>query len=663
MMKATPTKVSLVLAGMVLSSWFACANAAYVRGDKLYRLAGETEDVSQSNEYVKVINRADGSLQVVYHDPGFGNRLVVRDVRAGQALKISYWNEMGVRVQQEVRTANYVAPATPQAVAKRPSSTSSPLGSALASSPSLYSSSSKSSEPVSSNSAPGAAVSAAPIGASEAKELTPAETKPLADAASSKPTVSLSDTGQSNSAAGPASASPLAATGGGSISGESASAVSSAQTPIDVNISSPAAASSSSTAAATSNGASATSSGSPDGVAASSVLPLPPVSTEPEQFPAHEPFNPIIVPTVAKATSESGASNTSTAAPAATAPSSGPKATAVSTPSSASSDVATSVPATPTTPAQISGTNTPASGAATSEAAPSTSAATASASGAAESSSMTASPAASAETFNPVIVPTTAKPDSGSSNASTGTATTITPSAASSSASAEPFNPVIVPTMAKPESSAGNSLTAMAPLSAAVTPSKPVITPVPITGENFVAVTDTPLGPCVWKKFPIKVFVTTAPGANGARFQSEVKDAFSSWTQATGNKIRFEFVPNSNADIVVTWVENQAGFRNPKEAGEASVDYHTQGKDKKTLRNPGDITRARIKLMTHAIENREWRPGEVRLVALHEIGHSLGLFGHSTNKNDIMYTDKNATELSARDINTVNMLYSSVSGQ
>lgn len=203
----------------------------------------------------------------------------------------------------------------------------------------------------------------------------------------------------------------------------------------------------------------------------------------------------------------------------------------------------------------------------------------------------------------------------------------------------------------------------MVPTVAAPAVKKPVIRPVPVTGDNFISVSDSPLGPCVWIKFPIKVFVATAPGANGAQLVAEAKNAFNTWTQATGNKIRFEFVPTSNADMVVTWVTSQAGFTNQKEAGEASVDYHTQGKDKKTLKNPGDITRARIRLMVHAINNKEWQPGELRLVALHEIGHSLGLFGHSTNRNDIMYSENGARELSQRDINTVNMLYASVSGE
>jgi predicted Zn-dependent protease len=194
------------------------------------------------------------------------------------------------------------------------------------------------------------------------------------------------------------------------------------------------------------------------------------------------------------------------------------------------------------------------------------------------------------------------------------------------------------------------------------TSARPAITPVATNGDNFISATDTSLGPCAWKKFPVKVFIESAVTPDAERLMSEAKEAFQDWTRVTGNKIRFAFVSNKNADIVVSWVSSTAGFSNPKEAGNASVDYHTTGSGKKTLKSPGDISHANVKLMTKDIDHHDWRTGQLRQLALHEIGHSLGIFGHSNNPGDIMYHEKGATELSARDINTVNILYASVSG-
>lgn len=154
----------------------------------------------------------------------------------------------------------------------------------------------------------------------------------------------------------------------------------------------------------------------------------------------------------------------------------------------------------------------------------------------------------------------------------------------------------------------------------------------------------------------------SAPVANADRLESEVKDAFETWTKVTGNKLRFEFVSDKNAEITVSWATSTAGLRYPTEAGDANVDYVTSGAGKRTIKNPGDITRSRIKLLTIDINHKAWLPGQLRLVALHEIGHSIGVFGHSPKPGDIMYQQNGAQELSARDINTVNVLYETVSG-
>ena len=53
---------------------------------------------------------------------------------------------------------------------------------------------------------------------------------------------------------------------------------------------------------------------------------------------------------------------------------------------------------------------------------------------------------------------------------------------------------------------------------------------------------------------------------------------------------------------------------------------------------------------------------DIRETALHEIGHALGLAGHSLNPNDVMYfasasIERKISELSSRDKNTIRKLY------
>jgi predicted Zn-dependent protease len=45
-----------------------------------------------------------------------------------------------------------------------------------------------------------------------------------------------------------------------------------------------------------------------------------------------------------------------------------------------------------------------------------------------------------------------------------------------------------------------------------------------------------------------------------------------------------------------------------------------------------------------------------RITARHELGHSLGFFQHTSDIRDIMYGDPEATGLSARDVNTAQVL-------
>ncbi|MBR1680406.1 tetratricopeptide repeat protein, partial [bacterium] len=49
---------------------------------------------------------------------------------------------------------------------------------------------------------------------------------------------------------------------------------------------------------------------------------------------------------------------------------------------------------------------------------------------------------------------------------------------------------------------------------------------------------------------------------------------------------------------------------------------------------------------------------EVYKVALHEIGHAIGIIGHSPNSSDVMYASSSVSNFSARDIATIKLMYS-----
>ncbi len=82
-----------------------------------------------------------------------------------------------------------------------------------------------------------------------------------------------------------------------------------------------------------------------------------------------------------------------------------------------------------------------------------------------------------------------------------------------------------------------------------------------------------------------------------------------------------------------------------------------------TWTTDGNMSHCTIVLLTaHAADNLPPSVNEIKGVCLHEIGHALGLNGHSPNSNDIMYCSETGSEsrrpqLTVRDLATLKKLY------
>ena len=108
----------------------------------------------------------------------------------------------------------------------------------------------------------------------------------------------------------------------------------------------------------------------------------------------------------------------------------------------------------------------------------------------------------------------------------------------------------------------------------------------------------------------------------------------------------------SAADIVMRWIEKFDVETAPGSGDGAGRTGLTEVQSN----SQGEIGHASVTLAVADPRGRRLGPLEVRAVAMHEIGHALGL-PHSADPGDIMYPTVRRAMLSDRDRATVTLLY------
>ena len=179
--------------------------------------------------------------------------------------------------------------------------------------------------------------------------------------------------------------------------------------------------------------------------------------------------------------------------------------------------------------------------------------------------------------------------------------------------------------------------------------------------ENyFEQIESTPLGYLVWSSFPIKVYVDSIePEATAAN------QRFQKWTKAAQKAIAEwnvylpleEVATKDKADIVIlrsqpdreAKLNPDTGLFDIPRAVAAQTNYKFY-----LTENPQAIA------MRMKIEVSPNFTGVSLLATMrHELGHALGLWGHSPNKDDALYFSQvsNPPAISPRDINTLKKVY------
>lgn len=167
-------------------------------------------------------------------------------------------------------------------------------------------------------------------------------------------------------------------------------------------------------------------------------------------------------------------------------------------------------------------------------------------------------------------------------------------------------------------------------------------------------------------RLPLKVFVASGASVPNFRegYRSGFFEALSSWSTASQNRLTFLLVPSpEGADITCDWTANPFEVRQSGTDVEQGVCFMEAFANKRARSGDEFIATARLRICT--IDRETEKPlgeDDMKKTCLHELGHALGLRGHSSNNHDIMFYSVSPTVwpvLSKRDKATLVRLYES----
>ncbi len=188
----------------------------------------------------------------------------------------------------------------------------------------------------------------------------------------------------------------------------------------------------------------------------------------------------------------------------------------------------------------------------------------------------------------------------------------------------------------------------------------------PAAGDYLDRIEPTLLGYLLWSRFPIRVFVDPGPDGSGsgtefdrqksALWQAAVGDALAEW----GAYLPLERAERPEAADILIWQQAPPlkVWRDPEtgrvesraRSGEARYEFYSARTPEGTM-----ILAHRMTIYLGAKTSSLYLRATIR----HELGHALGLWGHSNEPTDALYPQqvREPPPLSARDINTLIRLY------
>jgi predicted Zn-dependent protease len=181
--------------------------------------------------------------------------------------------------------------------------------------------------------------------------------------------------------------------------------------------------------------------------------------------------------------------------------------------------------------------------------------------------------------------------------------------------------------------------------------------------DYFDQITASPLGYLIWSTFPIKVYVDQSPNPQDSAASNQ---RFLQWTQAVRQAIADwglylpiqEVLDPSQADIRIERQEPPLSRQLDPKTGQLQIPRARNAQTRYEFYDSGDIPSRLRQRMTIQIKPGLSQSGTLA-TARHEMGHALGLWGHSTQPDDTLYFSqtKESPPISIRDVNTLKKVY------